>query len=429
MLASAKKSDFARNLSWQYVANIGVGVLGALYLLLVAANLGAAEFGLYSIVISLPTIIFLILDARMQEAYIYFHAQQHKKTMHPLLGPLLSIELALRLLSLLLGLFFVAFAGRLLLDPQGLIPAAAGCVFIFLAKTTNGLTTGMLRVAGKLDLVAKTQLMDWTLRIGTIGILWSIDQITILNLIIGQALSGLVFNLFMFVQASRTIDGPSKIPKLADMASSWNFFRDNRRIFLSNQVTNASESIAKELDVIVISLFVALPTVGAYKLAKSCVSIIWRLGDPIYIVIMPRLAELVAANRSAELMALVKKLSLALLALGLFLYLGGIFGVWIVFTYLYSAEFDQVPTLFFWMAWAIFVTLPIIWAHPLAASHGRPDLQTAASVSGNLIGLSVIAVGSAQFGANGAAVGAATAMCLPMVICVIILRIKGYLHA
>jgi O-antigen/teichoic acid export membrane protein len=429
MLRSVWSSDFARNLSWQYIANIGVGVLGAIYILLAAANLGAADFGRYTIVIAMPTIVFLVLDARMQEVYIYFHAQSKKRGGTSFLGNLFVIELVLRTISLLVALVIILLFGSFFLDPLGINAAMAASIYVFLAKTTNGIAMGMLRVENKLDLVAKTQLADWLTRIFTIGILLLIDEIDVINLVIGQALSGLFFNLFLLIMAIKAVYPGARKAELPGPPVAWRFFSSNRRIFLSNQATNASDSVAKELDVIILSLFVTLPSVGIYKLAKSCVAIIWRLGDPIFIVIMPKLAQLVAENSWAELASLLKKLTMGLFILSVIIYVAGLLGVWLVFNYIYPAGFEDVPIVFFWMAWTILTTLPLIWVHPLAASYGRPDLQMIASVAGNLIGLAIIAAGSAQYGAYGGAFGAASAMFLPMLFCALLLKSKGYLNA
>ena len=429
LVTSVRKSDFARNLSWQYIANIGVGVLGAVYVLLAAAHLGAADFGRYTIVIAMPTIVFLVLDARMQEVYIYFHAQSKKRDGTAFVGTLFVVEFVLRIISLLIALILIVIFGGYFLDSLGINAALAASVYVFLAKTTNGIAMGMLRVENKLDLVAKTQLADWSIRILTIGVLLLIDQVAVINLVIGQALSGLIFNLFLFMKAIKAVYPEARRFDIPAAPVAWGFFTSNRRIFLSNQATNASDSVAKELDVIILSLFVTLPNVGVYKLAKSCVAIIWRLGDPIFIVIMPKLAQLVADNSWSELVTLLKKLTVGLFILSVVIYLAGLLGVWLVFNYIYPAGFEEVPIVFFWMAWTIFTTLPLIWVHPLAASYGRPDLQMIASVAGNLIGLAIIAAGSAQYGAYGGAFGAASAMFLPMLFCALLLKSKGYLNA
>lgn len=428
-LSAVADRGFWRSLKWQYVANLGIGALGAIYVLLVGHSLGLADFGRYTLALSIATVFTTLLDMRMQEAVIYFKARQDKAAASGTAASegdddvslSFTIDLLAKIVAFALTVTAGAFLSVVLIGQD--IPVAIFCaaLSILMSKAMNSPAMGLLRVYNDFDKVARIQLIDWATRIALLLILLASGYATLNTVILVQAVSGFVFNALLWIFAARRYANLFGMWALnpATMARS---IRRNAKVLFGNQGISVTETVIKDADTTIVAFFLSIELVGVYRMAKNFVSIAWRLADPVYIVIMPLLTELVHGGENEKLQQLLSKLTRLLVLVAIAIYAISVVGTWVASYLFLGPEFALSAQVFPLMALWILVALPLIWTHPLTAAVGRPALQFKASVIASIVGLIGIASGAFLHGVWGAAAGLALAYTMPFFLCYLLLR-------
>ncbi|HEY4140394.1 MAG TPA: oligosaccharide flippase family protein, partial [Pseudolabrys sp.] len=294
LLERLHESDLLRPLQWQYFANITVGVIGAFYVLLLGRMLGIHEFGVYAIVIATPTLVSNCFDLRLQETIIYLQSRINAdegidgKT----IASIVTIDLLARLigfiLSVLVGLLVIAHLGM----ETGFGIVLIASLSVLVAKAGNSPAMGILRVWGRLDYFAKCQVSDWSVRILLLLALQQTGNLGLFSILVSQVCSALFHNGLVVARANRLFRKEAGSSIFSDLDSVGRTWRAHRPLLLNGQAISISDSVIKELDTIVIASILSINSAGAYKMAKNFAGIAWRAADPIYIVVLPRLAEL-----------------------------------------------------------------------------------------------------------------------------------------
>ena len=177
--------------------------------------------------------------------------------------------------------------------------AAAG---FLLSKTGTGVSTGLLRVLGRTDLIAACMSADWGLRLLLTILLALLGTLSIIN--------ALWVALAEFEKRVAPLS-----PAKWSLLTAVDRLRHDGRLIAANLGVSASDLMAKDLDVAMISSFMAADKVGLYKMAKSLVQVIWRAIDPFYLAIMPEVQRLWTAREFVALKRLLAKTSRRLLVL------------------------------------------------------------------------------------------------------------------
>jgi O-antigen/teichoic acid export membrane protein len=402
---------FARNLKWQFVANGSQALFGGAYLLLLGRYLGAAEFGVFSIITAVISVAALFLEFRIQDVVAKNYSdvldfsensQNHGSNLIDLLG----LELLSRLLPVTCLIVLspqIAKYSNLNTEVYSMIILAA--LSFLVGKTGVGVSTGLLRVLGRTDLIAAFMTADWGLRLLFSLILVLSDSLSVANalwvaLFVGAACNiiqlSLAFKEYQLRVTKLNFKGWRLIDALVRL-------RRDKRLLLSSLGISASDVMAKDLDIALISTAMSVEKVGVYKMAKSFVQIIWRGIDPFYLAIMPEIQRHWVAKNIVELKVLIKKTSVRLMLLSLILCLSGyvlllLFGLRIL-----GPGYDQVPQLVLFMSIWIIVCAPIVWGHPLTVAINRPELALVGSLLGSAIGIIAFLFFTPRFGLMGAA--------------------------
>ena len=164
----AKGNRFYKNVSWQLVSNVSQALFGGCYLLFLGKKLGATQFGIYSLIVAIVSVVGQVFELRLQDiiARDFFHLDEinsEKLTDEsPKLFSYLKIEFFTRAIPVLIIILCV----KLIAGPMGLPPEYYDMVYIaamafLFSKATNGVGTGLLRVLGRLDLLAYSVIIDW----------------------------------------------------------------------------------------------------------------------------------------------------------------------------------------------------------------------------------------------------------------------------
>ena len=420
-------SELLRSLQWQYIANIMVGVVGALYMLLLGSALGVREFGIYAIVVATPTLITNCFDLRLQETIIYLHSRTNtdEDIDSDIIASVVTIDVLARfagfVLSIAGGVLVIAYLGA----NVGLWAISLAALVAFAGKAGNSPAMGILRMRGELDYFAKCQVSDWIVRTALLVALQWAGVLSLVTILASQACAAAFHNGLVIARANGRFAQDKARPLFGDMRSVARTWRTRRALLLNGQAISISDSVIKELDTIAVASILSVSSVGIYKMAKNFAAIAWRAADPIYIVILPHLARLRAEAEGKVLQQFLRNVTLFLLFFGVLLYFGSIFAAHIGVAYVLGPQFAASATVFpFAGAW-ILVGTPLIWTHSLAFAAGRPDLQTRASVIGNLLGLLAIYFGAWHFGLPGAALGLSVAYALPFTLAFAFLHSAG----
>ncbi len=375
--------------------------------------LGPSDFGIFTVVISLVAVCGLLFEMRLQEvvARDFCHlddaeAVQIPSSLH--LYDLFILESFSRIvpavgLSLILLSDFAGSYLNLKSESSGLIILAV--IGFVLSKAGSGVSSGLLRVLGCTNLVARCTLLDSGGRlIVTLiyALVWKVDVTLALwiALIFGTLSNGLqvIFSLRLF---------RARVPLVN--FTNWTFagalvrLRSAQRLIFSNLGISGGDLMAKDLDVVLISGLFSTEKVGIYKMAKSLVGIFWRAIDPFYIAIMPEVQKLWQRGELRNLKELLLKTTTRLLLLSVLLVLIGNLIIDSMAVKLLGIGYAEVPMLTLVMSAWVVVCAPLIWGLPLAVAINRPEISVGGSAIGTVAGLIAFSSLTPTFGLTGAA--------------------------
>jgi O-antigen/teichoic acid export membrane protein len=160
----------------------------------------------------------------------------------------------------------------------------------------------------------------------------------------------------------------------------------------------------KDLDVNLLGMMTSLEVVGAYRLAKTFMSAVWSLADPIFLAIYPEIAKLWARRDFPALRSFLKRSSLLFGAGGISMVGGAWLVVPIVIDLAMGPEFHESSGLFRWMVWGACLWMPFVWVNPLMLAAGRPDLTLWSAVIAAVVSLVLNLVAISFFAGQGAAI-------------------------
>lgn len=400
-------AGFLRNLRWQYIATFGAAALGGLYLLVVGRALGVENFGLYSLCMAIAGVVFNCSDFRLQEVAIRFLSIESHPDMAPMassrLRALFLIDVSVRSLAALAIVFVATMAAHTVVhNAMALEPILLSGAVLFFSKTGSGPATGILRVAGKFEWTAWLSILDWGVRLAVTAAFAFTSGLSIaLVLVVALLISGAV-NLATVVAALWAWH------RQAHAVSSTGIELRDRplwRFIWSCYGISLCDNVVRELDTTIVGLFLNVAAAGIYRMAKNFVNLIWRVADPVFLVVMPEFSRLLGSGHWGKLRVFLRRLIVVLGGSALFLFVAtSAVMPWIVRTFL-GASFSLVATVYPIMLSFILISMPLIWTHALLAAAGRPDLQLRANILGNVVAVGLLTVLTRSFGIYGAAFG------------------------
>lgn len=426
-LARTFDKELLTSIRWQYFLNIGIGILGAAFILTLGRLLGSQWFGIYTLCVAIPSVVAAVLDSRLQEFVLYINEHADRPELRRILVALLWFDLLGKVLIVTLSIAICAI--MIALDYSGLslgfVSIAAGLVLG--SKAMSGPAMGILRARGLLEVFSIAQVADWFFRLLALGTLYLVNWVSIESVLWSQVVIGTLFNGYVVRRACRSTEVDIASLRLG-LGGMIPVLSQHRNQIFGNQAISAMDVVVKELDVLVCGIFLSPTLVGTYKIAKSLSAIAWRLADPIYIVILPKLARLRATGRSVELVTFTRHLTAGLSLAAIALYCGAALGVALIGPLAVGPEYSEALTLYPLASVWIVIALPLVWTHSLAIASARPVIQFLGGGIGNSVGLVAIWLGSAHYGVRGALVGLSLAYCLPFAFSFYFLRRYGVLR-
>lgn len=398
--------NFLRNLRWQYVATFGTALLGGLYLILVGRVLGVREFGVYSLCLSVATLISNFVDLRLQEVAIRFlshpegeHGEERAQTT---LLSLFAYDAVARSVAAIATLAAAPLLARTILhDASAFSYIALAAAAVFFSKVGNMPAAGVLRVADRFEWTAWLTLTDWSGRLVVTAVAAVVFGLSIpLILLLALIVSGTI-NLatIWFSLTAWRLRHPRRY--------GWRVSLGNRELWKfigSCYGISICDNAAKEFDTTLVGGLLNVEAAGIYRMTKSFVYLVWRIGDPIFLVVMPEFTRLLRQSRD-ELLHFLRRLTASLAVATLAIYVISVALMPLVVRLFLGAKFAAVATVYPIMLSFVLIALPTVWSHALLAAAGRPDIQLRANVLGNLILVVAMYALASRFGVYGAAAG------------------------
>lgn len=405
---SRKGGTFRNNVKWQIIGSGSQAVLSGLMLLLMARALGAKDFGVFSIVMSLVYVANALMEPRMQDVAAKQFWSLHDPDLDssgqaPAFLDLLLLEVVAKMapcLVLAAAAPFLAPASHLPAGGALLILCAA--VGIYFSKLGYGLSVGLLRVIGRSDLFVICTTAEILVRLVLIAALVLFTRLTVLDAILIQSLTGLVSISLQWWWVRRELSAVATLPTHWSLPEAGERLRVNLRLLLSNWALSMSDLMSKDLDITLMSFMTSATNIGIYKMAKNIALLTWRAVDPFTLSLMPEINRMVSVRAYPALRRLQDRSAFGLLAMTALMAIGTSVGVWIFGTHVLGPAYAGVPRLMPLVMAGLVFGAPLVWGHPLAVALNRADLAVAGSVAGTIVGVSTLLLLTPVWGIYGA---------------------------
>jgi O-antigen/teichoic acid export membrane protein len=403
-------STFRKNVKWQLIGSAVQALLGGVLLLIVGRELGAKEFGVFSIVMGFVYVANLLLEPRIQDVAAKQFWNLDSVNSRSSIQTLYKIDFfILEGIGKLLPLGCLAFLSPLLSNYANLSSDGAMLIFVaaggqYLGKLGYGLVVGLLRVMGRTDIIASCTAGELLFRLALTLLLIKFSVLTPLKCIVVLSLASAIGNATLWLVVLKNTS------ELKSAARGWKLsdallrLKENRRLLLSNLGLSASDLMNKDLDITLIASIISTEQIGIYKMAKNIVLLTWRAVDPFYLSLMPEVNRLASKGEVNQLKSLLFKCSIGLLSLAIFL---GLLTYGMVFyfgTAVLGNAFSDTAALMPWMMTGIVFSAPLVWGHPLAVALNRADIAFTGSLFGSAIGIITFLALTPLFNTKGAGI-------------------------
>lgn len=408
-MVSLMPTRFVNNLQWQYISFLATAVLAFLYSILVGRSLGAADFGAIAVVIGFATVVFQVVELRLQEAVIrylaeFWEAGDHRRTVATV-KLFLLLDAATGVLAFVVVVALSPFAeAHLLRDGRAAHLMILAGAAVFVSNVTTATALGLYRIFGRFKRQAIISTIGSLIKLGltvvalrgfrcgVIGVLEIAVAVTFFTnaVLTGAAISDL-FN--------RITISPSDAPV--------SLLREHRpamiRFIRTTYLLSLTMIPTKELDINILAASAPLRVVGIYRVAKNFVVALWMLIDPASLVIYPELARMWVKRQTREMSHFVKVIAAGFGLGALGTYLLSCFAVPFLVRALLGSDYAAAGALYPWIAWGILIGGPLIWLNPFLLAADRPDIPLKASLFGGVLTALFYFIAVPRFGATGAA--------------------------
>ncbi len=405
-------------LRWQTISNVGVAVLGAVYLLYLGNILGLEQFGLFATATAVSTFAYGITDCRLSEGALRFlilwQDVTHKRAAFVKFALIIDITtkffvcVLLLIISPLLANYFVGSP-----DFQFVFGLAAFVGFI--GKVMNLLGVGLLRMTNQVDVHAKSLLLAWGLKLtATIILLQWIGPDIIRVLSIALIFDG--FANFLVIRAAYRILKTEGIAIISARISDLGQDRSDVHRFLRGSLgISIADSFVRELDTMIVASFLSLQAVGLYRMAKNIVSMGWRIVDPIHVIIMPIFTQMIVKKDTGGIRHLTWLVTIIVFGFSVLVLLLSYLFLPILIPIVLNREYTQCIVLTLLMMIGLVVGAPFIWTHPFWMATGKPHVQLIANLIGAGIATVAFLLLTPRFGLQGASIAFALTLASPFV--------------
>lgn len=316
LIARARRTKFLRDAGTMTGAQFLVAMLAFIQGIVVAAWLGPEQYGVALLVMSVPRLLFSVLDAKTSTAAVKFisefraeGAPDRARAMCKL-GYLVDMVIA----CLTFGLVAVT-AGWAESNVAHWSGAAALMIWYsaaFLPKSLVGTSQAVLSVSGNFRAMAILQIIAKL--VGVVAVLalvlggWGVAGV-IYGRMIEMAFAGLSLVILVGLVAHDIWRGSWL---RASMGSLRGYRRDIFRFIGFTELTELAGVLGKQGDIIILGYFTGSEQVGFFGLAKRLTGVVSMLVQPLQTVLYPRLAKAWAKREYVSLRRTIKRYALGI---------------------------------------------------------------------------------------------------------------------
>lgn len=399
-----------RHLVQQGVASGSLAVAELAVGLLCARALGADGLGQLAAAVALATVVFALVDLRLQEATVVLGTTLEEEGAMGQRGAMLRRLMALDIGSGMIGLGAVAaiaaaapiFPRALAMSPMLLLTAGGA---IFVKNAGNAVSRAYLRITGRYATLAALTGAGAAARVAAIvpaatGSMDADVPAVLLLVLVGNAFAGALLVL-PSVAIAVTRDGLG----FAGEPARPETIRRVSRFVRGSWLQSLALAPLREMDIVILAAFAGDAAVGAYRLARTGIQGIDALLSPVHLVVFPHVARLLAQAETARLAAFLRRLTVRLALAGAAVAVVGALVAPAALRAAVGLTFEpSIPLL-----QAILVLTPLIaatvWVGPLLVAAGATHRAAAATAVAGIASATVTAVMSAAAGPWGPVAG------------------------
>lgn len=298
-----------RQIGHLWSAEVATLVLGAAQGVLVARGLGARGYGVFAVVTTFTTLVFVVLDPRGADAVTkytsVFLARRDNDALLGLIKGAFLLDLAFGALAAIIAigssglLSVLGVAG----DSRTLVAIAAAGAFLGVPSSSGRAALGAFH---RFRTIARLQIAVALLRASVIiavALLFDVRAVFIAFAGLA-AIEGSGFLIAAERAATRAV---GQSPRAGQLSSLRGHGKEIAGFLAYADAGTLAGSFIKQVDVLAVSAVADSTVAGYYRLAKSLTGPAGNVGGPIQAVIYPRLAEAAAGADSARFAAIFRR--------------------------------------------------------------------------------------------------------------------------
>ncbi len=375
--------------------------------LVVARVLGPKEYGVALLIISVPTMMFSLLDARTSAAAVKYLTEFDSEGTPDRVRAMTRLGYSVDLGIAVLTLGLVALVSSLAAAKVVHAEEYAGLIVIYstalIPKSLSGTSQSVLSVCGRFQAMAVIQLVAKA--VGVVAVLglvltgWGIEGV-----IYGRMAELVVIGLTLLVVASQTVRrkwGGNWL--LAPFRALRGKLREILRFLAFTNLTELVNVLSKQADMNLLGYFAGPTEAGFYGLAKRMTGVVGMVVQPLESVLYPRLAKSWAEGDAAALRRTLKKY-----ALGMSVPLGAAVLMaiplcWLFIHYIVGAEYDPAVPAAQLMFALMGTWVATSWQRPLFHAMGAVRYLLLAATVTNVLSVIGFCLFAGPAGATGVA--------------------------
>jgi O-antigen/teichoic acid export membrane protein len=316
LIARARGTKFLRDAGTMTGAQFLVAILAFVQGIIVAAWLGPEQYGIALLIISVPRMLFSVLDAKTSAAAVKFisefkaeGAADRARAMCKL-GYLVDMVIA----GLTFGLVAVtaSWAENNVAHWSGAATLMIWYSAAFLPKSLVGTSQALLSVNGNFKSMAVLQIIAKL--VGVVAVLalvlsgWGVAGV-IYGRMIEMVFAGISLAILAGLVARDIWNGSWLRARISSLRG---YRRDIFRFIGFTELTELAGVLGKQGDVIILGYFSGAEQVGFFGLAKRLTGAVSMLVQPLQTVLYPRLAKAWANREYVSLRRTIKRFALGI---------------------------------------------------------------------------------------------------------------------
>lgn len=301
-----------KNSSWLLGSELFIYAITLLQGLIVARYLGAAGYGILSLVVTYVTLVNQVLDFKIFEAATRYIAEFKTTGEHPRMFAMIKLCYLVDFLTGIAAFVIVLLTARFATHYIPHSTAALESLILLYAlrllfSTVDGTSSAILTVFDRFSWQSLYGGFMALLQLGLITLLlhagYGIRGVLVTYILV--AATGSLLYLFLVLRLFRSQNLlPLAGSKISLIAGRW---KEIRGFMLTTNVHEFLNLFTKNMDVLLLGYFRNATEVGYFRLAKSFVSTVSVVSTPFYRAFFPQLATLWSRNKHIAFNSLVKR--------------------------------------------------------------------------------------------------------------------------